>query len=250
MILTHSSSHMPEALKFFITLSLAACLLFLCNGQARAAREPENHAVEEAMEGNVKLTGGLLSVQARDLKPEDIMKEVGEKCAIKIVLYGDVFTDTPVSMQFHQVPVRQGIERILRAIRIKNYLTHFGETDGDRDRIVQLDLVGKKGGQRELTRGSYPQIQKQITGQITGQIRSPSEAIKPKEALPQMGKDDAERMQQNFLNMMDQILEQKFEKGEEPDPAAILQLFNDMVPPEMRDKIPPEVLEQMEKLKE
>jgi hypothetical protein len=50
--------------------------------------------------------------------------------------------------------------------------------------------------------------------------------------------------------MMDQILEQKFEKGEEPDPTAILQLFNDMVPPEMRDKIPPEVLEQMEKLKE
>jgi len=39
--------------------------------------------------------------------------------------------------------------------------------------------------------------------------------------------------------MMDQILEQKFEQGEEPDPATIIQLFNDMVPPEMRDKLPP-----------
>ncbi len=32
--------------------------------------------------------------------------------------------------------------------------------------------------------------------------------------------------------------------------ATILQLFNDMVPPDMRDKLPPEILEQMEKLKE
>jgi hypothetical protein len=246
MLIHHRTSHMPGSIKIFITLSLAVCLLFLCNGPALAAKEPETRASEEAMEGNVKLAGSLLSVQARDLKPEDLMKELGEKCAIKIVLYGDVFTDTPVSMQFHQVPVRQGIERILRTVRIKNYLTHFGETDEDRDRIVQLDLIGKKGGQRELTRGSYPRVQKQIAEQI----KATAEDNKPKAVPPQMGKDDAERMQQNFLNMMDQILEQKFEKGEEPDPTAILQLFNDMVPPEMRDKIPPEVLEQMEKLKE
>jgi len=237
---------MVGALKNLIALSLAIGLLALCNGPACAAKEPENHASEEAMEGNVKLAGGLLSVQVRDLRSEELMKELGEKCSIKIVLYGDVFTDVPVSIQFHKVPVRQGIERILRTVRIKNYLTHFGETDEDRERIVQLDLIGKKGGQRELTRGSYPRVQKQITEQI----KATAEDNKPKAVPPQMGKDDAERMQQNFLNMMDQILEQKFEKGEEPDPAAILQLFNDMVPPEMRDKIPPEVLEQMEKLKE
>lgn len=246
MIINQRTSLMAAALKIFKTLSLAVCLLFLCNGPALAAKEPENHAAEEAMEGNVKFAGGLLSVQARDLRPEELMKELGEKCAIKIVLYGDVFTDAPVSMQFHQLPVRQGIERILRTVRIKNYLTHFGETDADRDRIVQLDLIGKKGGQRELTRGSYPREQKQIVEKI----KATAEDTKPKAVPPQLGKDDAERMQQNFLNMMDQILEQKFEKGEEPDPAAILQLFNDMVPPEMRDKIPPEILEQMEKLKE
>jgi hypothetical protein len=89
-----------------------------------------------------------------------------------------------------------------------------------------------------------------VKKQLAEQIKAPTENPQPKVVPPQMGKDDAERMQQNFLNMMDQILEQKFEKGEEPDPTAILQLFNDMVPPEMRDKIPPEVLEQLEKLKE
>jgi hypothetical protein len=247
----HTVSHMPEALNYLKTLSLALCLLLVCTGPASAAREPESHAAEESMEGPVKFASGLLSVQVRDMKPEELIKEVGEKCVIKIVLYGEVFTDTPVSLQFHQAPVRQGIERILRTLRIKNYLTRFGENDEDRDRIVQLDLIGKKGGQRELTRGAYPQVQKQIIEQVKAeQAKTAAEDIKPKAVPPQMGRDDAERMQQNFLNMMDQILEQKFEKGEEPDPAAILQLFNDMVPPEMRDKIPPEILEQMEKLKE
>jgi hypothetical protein len=246
MILNKRTRHMVGALKNLIALSLALGLLALCNGPAFAAKEPENQSAEEVIEGMVKFSGGLMSVQARDSRPEELMKEVGEKCSIKIVLYGEVFTDAPVNIQFHQVPVRQGIERILRTARIKNYLTHFGETDENRERIVQLDLIGKKGGQRELTSGSSPQLKKQLAEQI----KAPTENPQPKVVPPQMGKDDAERMQQNFLNMMDQILEQKFEKGEEPDPTAILQLFNDMVPPEMRDKIPPEVLEQMEKLKE
>jgi len=151
-----------------------------------------------------------------------------------------------VSVQFRQVPVRQGVERILRLAKIKNYLTHFSESGENRDRIVQLDLIGKKGGQRQLTGGLFPGLQKPLSEQI----QTNTGDMQPKTVPPQMGKEDAERMQQNFLNMMDQILEQKFEKGEEPDPAAILQLFNDMVPPEMRDKIPPEILEQMEKLKE
>lgn len=238
--------HSAAALKNLLALSLALCLLAAFNQPACAANEPENHSAEEMMEGSVKCAGGLMSVQARDMRPEELMKELGEKCAIKIVLYGDVFSDAPVSVQFHKVPVRQGVERILRMAKIKNHLTHFAETDEDRDRIVQLDLIGKKGGQRELTQGSYPNLRKQLSEQI----KTTPENNQPRVMPPQMGKDDAERMQQNFLNMMDQILEQKFEKGEEPDPAAILQLFNDMVPPEMRDKIPPEILEQMEKLKE
>jgi len=240
------SPYATAALKNLLALSLALCLLAVFNRPACAAKEPENHASDEAMEGSVKCAGGLMSVQARDMRPEELMKELGEKCAIKIILYGDVFTETPVSIQFQQVPLRQAIERVLRMAKIKNHLTHFAETDEDRDRIVQLDLIGKKGGQRELTQGSYPNLRKQLAEQI----KTTPENNQPRVVPPQMGKDDAERMQQNFLNMMDQILEQKFEKGEEPDPAAILQLFNDMVPPEMRDKIPPEILEQMEKLKE
>jgi hypothetical protein len=211
--------------------------------QAKESAEP--HSQEEALEGAVKFSNGLITVQARDMRPEDLMKELGEKCAIKIVLYGDVFTDAPVSVQFKQSPMRQGVQRVLRLANIKNFLMHFAEGE-QKARLVQLDLIGKKGGQRELTSGAAPAPKPTVTEEVKTNVTEPQ----PQVVMPQINKEDADKFQQNFLNMMDQILEQKFEQGEEPDPATIIQLFNDMVPPDMRDKLPPEVLEQMEKLKE
>ena len=79
MILNKHSRHMAGALKIFIALSLALGLLALCNRPAFAAKEPENQAAEEAMEGMVKFSGGLMSVQARDSRPEELMKEAGGK---------------------------------------------------------------------------------------------------------------------------------------------------------------------------
>jgi hypothetical protein len=211
----------------------------------QAKESAELHSPEEAIEGAVKFSNGLISVHARDMRPEDLMKELGEKCSIKIVLYGDVFTDAPVSVQFQQAPMRLGVQRILRLANIKNFLMHFAEGE-QKVRIVQLDLIGKKGGQRELTSGTAQAPKLNVVEEIKTNVVEPQ----PQVVMPQINKEDADKFQQNFLNMMDQILEQKFEQGEEPDPATIIQLFNDMVPPDMRDKLPPELLEQMEKLKE
>ncbi len=211
----------------------------------QATESAEPHGPEDAMEGAVKFSDGLISVQARDMRPEDLMKELGEKCSIKIVLYGDVFTDAPVSVQFKQAPMRLGVQRILRLANIKNFLMHFAEGE-QKTKLVQVDLIGKKGGQRELTSGTAAAPKPSVVEEVKTNVVEPQ----PPVVTPQINKEDADQFQQNFLNMMDQILEQKFEQGEEPDPATIIQLFNDMVPPDMRDKLPPEILEQMEKLKE
>ncbi len=226
-------------------LFIIVVFLSFCPPSVRAKDSAEAHSPEEVIEGAVKYANGFISVQARDMRSEDLMKELGEKCAIKIIVYGEVFTDTPVSVQFQQVPVRLGIQRILRLANIKNFLMHFAEGE-QQPRLVQLDLIGKKGGQRELTSGTAPTPKPAPAEEIKNPIAEAPQQIVP----PQISKEDAEKFQENFLNMMDQILEQKFEQGEEPDPATILQLFNDMVPPDMRDKLPPEILEQMEKLKE
>jgi hypothetical protein len=51
------------------------------------------------------------------------------------------------------MPIRNGIERILRVVDVPNHLMHF-EKAGGRKRLKELTLVGEKGGERELTTGA------------------------------------------------------------------------------------------------
>ena len=181
----------------------------------------------------VVCSDGILSVTAREIRSEDLMKDIGEKCGIKIVAVGDVFSEVPVSLNFQKQTVRKGIERVLRVVNIPNYLLHFQDSDNGSG-IIEIDLIGKKGGERHLTEGSVRKAR----------VKKP--AIKPAKRKKDR-KEDA-KIQQNFLNIMDEILNSKLGDGEEPDPSEILRLFKEVVPPEMRDQIPPEVLEELEKL--
>jgi hypothetical protein len=209
------------------------------------------------LDGNLSCSEGLLSVEAMEVQPEDLVKELGEECDIKIVLYGEVFSELPISIKFYDLPLRQGIERVLRVAKIKNYLMHFEHIEEEKDRIVEIDLIGKKGGERELTSGLASKGRSRAPDEST-QVKTEIEDDSQKEEKEEEGKvfesklkkEDAQKIQESFLDIMDQILEQQFEEGEEPDPAAILKLFKDVVPQEMEKHIPPEFLEELEKLSE
>ncbi len=47
------------------------------------------------------------------------------------------------------------------------------------------------------------------------------------------------------MRVMDEMMKAQ-ESGEEPDPAEVLRIFNQVVPPEIRDQIPPDVLKEIE----
>jgi hypothetical protein len=193
--------------------------------------------------GMVVCGKGLLSVNAREVRPEDVMKELGERCGIKVVVHGDVFSEVPVSVVFQDMPMRRGVERLLRTANVSNYLLHFNETDNG-TMLVGLDLIGKKGGARHLTSG--------VPARPSAGPQRPAlpAAVKQERlAQPSGAESEAEiQMQENFLRIMDEVLKTQLEEGQEPDPAEILRLFKDVVPPEMKDQIPPEVLEELEKL--
>lgn len=210
---------------------------------------PEAEAEQDFGSGNVAFAKGFLSIDARETRSEDIMKEIGEKCGIKVVVYGEVFSEVPISLKFKNMPVRKGIKRVLRMAQISNYLMHFERTDDD-SRIIEIDLIGKKGGEKHLTSGSdfgaiikSEPIKKARKDFLKN--RQKKKALKNRN---QLKKEDAERIQENFLNIMDQVLKSQLEDGEEPDPIEILKLFKEVVPPEMKDLIPPEVLEELERL--
>lgn len=216
------------------------------------AKNTNSSFTEQLQNGNIQFSEGLLSVDAQEVRPEELVRELGEKCDIKIVLFGEVFSEIPISVKLNQVPLRQGIMRILKLANIKNYLTHFEKTGTADDRIIELSLIGKKGGERQLTSGAAskrsnpPDKAEEVKTAIQADNETKTEEGQVFKA--KIEKEAAAEMQENFLDMMDQILEQQFEEGEEPDPATILKLFKDVVPQEIEQHIPPEVLEELEKL--
>ncbi len=198
---------------------------------------------EESGSETVTYADGLVSVAAKQMRPEDLMKEIGEKCGIKIVVVGEVFSEVPLSIQFQNMPVRKAIERVLRRAGISNYLIHFGKGDNG-NKVVELDLIGKKGGEKYLTQGA-------ALKPPTKKKEKKSSASRRKRKMPikeNLDMFEAEKIQENFLSIMDEVLNAQLEDGEEPDPAEILRLFKEVVPPEMKEQIPPEVLEELEKL--
>ncbi len=86
------------------------CLLLVCLLSFYPALASDTD--EDSGSGLVMFSNGLLSINAKEIRPEDIMKEVGKKCGIKIVVFGEVFSEVPVSLKIVNTPVRKGIERV------------------------------------------------------------------------------------------------------------------------------------------
>jgi len=194
----------------------------------------------------VSFEKGLLSINIKDIRPEDLMKEVGEKCNIEVVVLGEVFSEIPVSSSFKDVPVKDGIKRLLRCSGITNYLMHFAAGDNS-TKIIRLDLIGKKGGEKYLTDRSYKQNNTDDQSERKA-VKKKRRSRRKKNPKPPISSKEMDQLQENFMNVMDDVLKEKFMNGEQPDPAEVLRIFNEAVPPDIREKMPPEVLEQLEGL--
>lgn len=224
--------------KFANTLLLFG-LVFLC------ALPVVAQEIEEDLNGEtVSYENGLISVHAKDTRPEDLMKEIGEKCNIEIVVQGEVFSEIPVSSRFDNLPLRDGVKRVLRCSGITNHLMHFGPGDNS-TKIVRIDLIGKKGGEKRLTDRTVNK-ENERARKVRERVQAKRDARKKARKEPPISKDEMEELQQNFMNVMDDVLKEKFMNGEQPDPQEVLRIFNEAVPPDIREKMPPEVLEQLE----
>ena len=223
-----------------------AVILWLMQGYHSFAADADESSSAEI----VSCADGFIRVDARDIRPEDLMKEVGEKCGIKVVVLGDALGELPISLRFNKMPIRKALERILRTSNATNFVVQLDQ-EGGLSRVSELYIVGKKGGEKQLSAGGTkpttlpppPAIQEQPAPQMPAQERREAK----KEAKEELSKEETAKIQENFLKIMDEILKNQ-EGGDEPDPAEILRLFRDAVPPDMKDQIPPEVLEELEKL--
>lgn len=189
-----------------------------------------------------------LSVNVTDIKAEDLIKAVGNECGIKIVLRGEVFTEDVFSVQFQNMPIRTGLERILRVVNIPNHMMHFEETNS-LNRLTEVDLIGEKGGERQLTSGAPPVAPKQAvrqSRQARPQTKKPQRTSKKTE----LTQEQEEEQQEKVMELLEDILDTQSEDGEEPDPTEVKEMLQEALPEEMQGQIPAEVLEALEQLNE
>lgn len=197
------------------------------------------HTAPCALAETVVCDETTLSVNAADMKAEDLLRAIGEACGIKIVVRGDVFTEDSFSVQFENMPVRTGLERILRVVNLPNHMMHFEETNS-RKRVREINLIGKKGGERQLT-----------SGEPGGEPKRPdrqSRKNQPQTEKPGLRQQPEEAQQEKAIELMDEILEEQTEDGNTSDPADVPEMPRQTLPEETPGQLPadePQGLEQL-----
>lgn len=235
---------------------LVLCGALVCGGAETATAEVEEAGGTEM----VSCSDGMLKVDAPNVKPEDLVRDIGDKCGIKIVVFGEAFDEKPIGVKFQKMPVRMGIQRVLRITNMPNFVLHFD--NGTSPRIVELDIMGKKGGERQLTSGAgAPAPVAASSSTAAAPAVSPASASASVKAAGKQDVQDkrdekrppepdpkdlfSDKAQEDFMRVMDDMMKAQ-ESGEEPDPAEVLRIFNQVVPPEIREQIPPDVLKEIE----
>jgi hypothetical protein len=203
----------------------------------------------------VSCVEGMLKIEAPNVKPEDLIRDIGDKCGIKIVVFGEAFDEKPIGVKFQQMPVRSGLQRVLRIANMPNFVLHFDNNTAN-PRIVELDIMGKKGGERQLTSGTgRPASPATVPAPAAPPASAPAKA--PEKPVVQDKRDAKkspviepkdvvlDKKQEDFMKVMDEMMKAQ-EMGEEPDPAEVLRIFKEVVPPEIRNQIPADVLKEIE----
>ncbi len=121
--------------------------------------------------------------------------------------------------------------------------------------------MGKKGGERQLTSGDgRPASSGPVSAPAPTPASVPASVKAPEKAAAQDKRDDkkppvpdpkdlfSDKTQEDFMKVMDEMMKAQ-ESGEEPDPAEVLRIFNEVVPPEIRDQIPPMFLRKLKSLR-
>jgi len=210
--------------------------------------------------GTVVCDATTISVSAADMKAEDLIKEIGTACGVRMVARGEVFDDEVFSLQFENMPLRDGLERVLRTLDIPNHMLRFAGTEADK-RLVEIYLVGEKGGERELTGGEPPAEapKPRARPKPPPRPRPTPKAAKPQpaaqaaltpaeQAALEQQEELEEELEEKYIDLLDEIIDEQFENEEEISAERLLETYRQALPEDMRNNIPAEVLEEIELL--
>jgi hypothetical protein len=128
-----------QMVKNILVLTIMLSLLHIISAWARPAET-------EAIVSVTECSGGYtLSINANNVALEKILKELVEKCTIKVVIYEKAILSRPISMSFKDVSIEQGIKKVIKAAGITNHLISYRNNGKNSSAVSELALLGSSG---------------------------------------------------------------------------------------------------------
>lgn len=213
---------------------------FLCFSPIGWAKEKKKDAVVFVK----KDPGGYsLSVNAHNVMLEEIIKELTEKCNIRVVVYEKAIISLPVSVSFKELRLEEGIKRVVKAAGVKSHLITYREGKVKGPEIVEISLLGsgKKGKGLTFSRESV-KPEKKVKAETPSQGEF-SDKVELFKARYQWEDTDTQELAGHILEMMPDAakepgleelargLDRIVGEGEEVDEKTLYQAIESSVPP-------------------
>ncbi len=98
----------------------------------------------------ITIKGGMLSIDARDISPENVLKELGKTCGIEMVINSNSIPDVLISIRYKDVELVEGIKGIIKGIGVKNYMVQYKKI-GNKNCISRIEFIGSTIDSKGLT---------------------------------------------------------------------------------------------------
>jgi hypothetical protein len=120
----------------FLLISSVWCLA--SPAYCRSAHAARELSVKQMLQGPV------ISADVVAEPLDNLLRDLGSRCDVHITCRGDCRTLQPVSIQFHDLPLKQAINKLLRAAGINNHLIRYGGGVSGRQAITEVVVFGKR----------------------------------------------------------------------------------------------------------
>jgi cell division protein YceG involved in septum cleavage len=98
---------------------------------------------------NIICQNGSLSVDAVKVHPEALFAELGKQCNMEVSLRGNTLANEEITIHFENLPVKEGVKKLVKACSFKNYLIDFQEGS---KKSAKLVLLSEGTGQKILNK--------------------------------------------------------------------------------------------------
>ena len=152
------------ACRAWMAALLLAATMVAWDFHGAVAVEPPVTAMQDLQ---VEFRDGLLTLQARDVPLDDILRAIGANAGFDVVVKGD--HSAPVSRSFSALALEEGLRRLLGGT---SFVMFYGGTGGA-DRLVLLhDDTGLDSGDRTILRPEVTVVDEPSQAEIEEWISS------------------------------------------------------------------------------